>query len=1451
MTNQQNEIKLQTLGNCSCGGTLKPVSRNVYECQYCGNTYTVEIPNDSNYGSLLEEASVKRNNGHFDEARECYKAVLNKSNNQWETAQANWGIFLCDYYIMHINDHVKNEYLPTICAKGDVDKIRENTYYKNAISLAGDKDKKNFEEQVKYIEDILNYANTKKYKIFICFKKNIKISDGKEGLTLDYEKARQIYEKLNEIYKDEVFFSEESLTIGGSGGYEAEIYAAITTSRVMLVVGSESDYLTSPFVKNEWTRFLRQRVYDKEKIWIPISLKPDFSHFPVALMEKDTQGLRVDDIYFLDKLKARLQDIFLSISTEIKRKEIAFKDSTKETTINGVNVRKLDNSTQRRDTTDESLLGGLKSFFEQIIKENFKGAKVTFNEVFTKNKTFDENIRDFCSKVVEKAPEIIRKEFNLDIDKGFFDLFNNAVEISSENCRKILFEYLENFTKKALSANNINWALALYKTRMSWDYNLGRDKFNNDISGIVNRWLNSLDEYKANNYVTMMREIVRYSADGSVGTYIKSLDDCAGNIIFAVKKSSSKGLRSVVYKKAQGFYDDIISHDEGNYKIRWKKILLQTGLTSEEDLKNHIRDFRFTKDFDELLERLDEKGKFDYVKRLIESVQDGFSEYVESNDAVREQDIKAFLKVYDDSINYVLESKYTYLIKSLYFMADKCKEYRYFEEAKGYYDKITNIDEKQYKAYWGKLQCLVGCVNDDELVEQKKDIVRFPEYSNARNAAKDNKTQYDYYGGLSEKWREKKADNEKTIKDTARNKGWQRHSAYSVFCMILAICGFVFAVAMTVLIVVKITGNLEFLINFKNPLILSIVLFSTIVCILAGISKKCGQHANAGKFILNFFATIFVLVTAVASLASFRSYKGFTFILDVDGQKQEVRVNPYSKKIDYIPTMEDKFFSGWQDSEGNKIFGLSEYVAENLVWTDGITLYPIWSDIVKVSFTNNEQLDNALKENMALKVDLSGQWQTITMEIPSNLQYIELSGNDNTLEDLRIEINERSTPLNIKFVSLTVASTSDIIHCKHDCTLNIDIDGAHLGSTTMSIVTNGDVNMQVANVGEEETTYVAGIRCKNLTINSLGAVLLYSKFEEIVKASTINCKGYGIAFEMASEFSAGVRCTNFVADLEFLGMGWNTSLFMEGGDTLIAEKVDITISKEAIIYGGNAHSLTGEDGRNAIIADEVTFAGKGTINIYGGIGGSAMPTTGSTNGNNGGDGGNAIVAETVVVDGVKVCAYAGYGGNGGYGAKGADNGATPSPKSQHNEGGKTGYTGSGGYEGGQGYKGGNGGASGRAIANAKTVTIKNTGNLIVYEGAGGDGGQGGTGGKGGTGGTGGAGTDAALFRNGSNGGNGGKGGKGGKGGTGGDGGKTLNAVSSSTRISADDRSTYRVEVCENKGAGGKGGNGGTGGDGGNGGRAGEGVFETYHAGSKGAQGDTGDTGAKGEGGLHE
>lgn len=250
----------------NCGGNLIPEPGEVGRAK-CDSCFCISV-----IPSITDEQRMDRNNRgidfrrarKFDDALEEFATIV-KDNPK--DAQAHWDMMLSRYGINYEKDFRTGQYIPT-CDRLNQISVYEDPDYKAAIRCAAGKDKTYYQEQAEHIERIrlgmmALAAKAEAYDVFICFKD---IVDGTvDQRTEDSHFAHELYMELtNKGYR--VFFSRVTLKQEHLGQeWEPVIYAALNTAKIMLVVGTSRANLESPWVKNEWTRFLRVREKDKTK----------------------------------------------------------------------------------------------------------------------------------------------------------------------------------------------------------------------------------------------------------------------------------------------------------------------------------------------------------------------------------------------------------------------------------------------------------------------------------------------------------------------------------------------------------------------------------------------------------------------------------------------------------------------------------------------------------------------------------------------------------------------------------------------------------------------------------------------------------------------------------------------------------------------------------------------------------------------------------------------------------------------------------------------------------------------------------------------------------------------------------------------------------------------------------------------------------------------------------
>ncbi len=282
----------------TCGGDLTVQEGvSVVTCDFCGNQQTLPRVTDENVQALFTRAEDCRHANEFDKAEALYEKILETHP---EEAEAYWGVILSKFGIEYVKDPASGEYIPT-CHRASYESIAADDYYKKALEYADVIQRSLYEKDAKTIDEIQKQIleisrKEEPYDVFICYKEKDDVTGQR---TRDSVRANDIYYQLTqEGYK--VFYAYVTLEDKAGRDYEPIIFAALNSAKVMLVVGSKPEYFQAPWVRNEWSRYLKLMRKNRNLMMIPCYTEMD----PYALPEEMSriQAYDMSKIGFINDL---------------------------------------------------------------------------------------------------------------------------------------------------------------------------------------------------------------------------------------------------------------------------------------------------------------------------------------------------------------------------------------------------------------------------------------------------------------------------------------------------------------------------------------------------------------------------------------------------------------------------------------------------------------------------------------------------------------------------------------------------------------------------------------------------------------------------------------------------------------------------------------------------------------------------------------------------------------------------------------------------------------------------------------------------------------------------------------------------------------------------------------------------------------------------------------------
>lgn len=441
-----------------CGGSLDIDNvSSVATCEYCGTKQTLPKFDDERRANLYDRANHFRRNNDFDKAMGIYEIILNEDNTD---AEAYWSIILCRYGIEYVEDPATHRRVPTV-NRAQFTSVFDDEDYKSAIKYADHYQREIYEAEAGAINEIQKriLAISQKeepFDVFICYKE----TDKNGNRTKESVIATDLYRELtNEGLK--VFFSRITLEDKLGVAYEPYIFAALNSSKVMVVLGTSAQNLNSVWVKNEWSRYISLIKNGAKKTLIPayIDMDPydlpdEFSHLQAQDMAK--LGAMQDMVRGIKKIIG----FDASKTAMVQETVITAETVSIEPLFKRAAMALNDNEFQRADAFYEQILNqdpeNAEAYVGKLLVElHIKGKNelARCGLIFDKSNNYNKamtfgtpELREFLQASLQSVIFSINNQRMDGIYRGARALFENCKDIPTCKRAKIMFASISGYS---------------------------------------------------------------------------------------------------------------------------------------------------------------------------------------------------------------------------------------------------------------------------------------------------------------------------------------------------------------------------------------------------------------------------------------------------------------------------------------------------------------------------------------------------------------------------------------------------------------------------------------------------------------------------------------------------------------------------------------------------------------------------------------------------------------------------------------------------------------------------------------------------------------------------------------------------------------------------------------------------------------------------------------------
>ncbi len=264
--------------------------KTICECPKCSKVQTISGTGNKQLAALFSRADRLRAGMDFDKAFSVYNSII---SDYPEEAEAYWGLVLCRLGVVYSRSS-DGTYIP-LCCRASETGVREDRNYELVNENADSSSRRLYRSQAKAIDtsrtEMLELiARQKACQVFISC-----CNTDEQGHPTPESQYSDILRQALEECEITVFRSADLSDDMTQKEKLAAVQAGVISAGVMIVIGSDIDFLNSPDVKNEWGYYLSALSCGKKGTLILCTSGMDSYDIPVELGNIKTIELQDED----------------------------------------------------------------------------------------------------------------------------------------------------------------------------------------------------------------------------------------------------------------------------------------------------------------------------------------------------------------------------------------------------------------------------------------------------------------------------------------------------------------------------------------------------------------------------------------------------------------------------------------------------------------------------------------------------------------------------------------------------------------------------------------------------------------------------------------------------------------------------------------------------------------------------------------------------------------------------------------------------------------------------------------------------------------------------------------------------------------------------------------------------------------------------------------------------